>query len=110
VIGDELIALAFEMFLKSSGRKQEIASFGWTDLDLAPRPTMRSPHLLAVQPHCGGRTTDRDCTGIYGSLCQRHDTLSPANTVSSSERSPRLGICLRSQSSLAAEVMETKLH
>src|SRR6266478_1188474 len=48
--------------------------------------------------------------GGYGSRCQRRDTLSPGSRNPLRRRSAKLYICLRSQSSLAAKVMEMKLH
>jgi hypothetical protein len=48
--------------------------------------------------------------GGYGRRCQRRDTVSPGSREPSSEESAKLSICLRSQNSLAAKVMEMKLH
>ena len=46
----------------------------------------------------------------YGSRCQRRDTVSPAKEGTLFGGDQPRHICLRLQSSLAAKVMELKLH
>src|SRR2546426_1084161 len=77
----------------------------------------RSPHRLVLQStrtECCSRElligTVLTLAGGYGSRCQRRDTVSPGSREPLRRRSAKLCICLRSQSSLAAKVMEMKLH